>query len=189
MDGTARSRSACWALRSRALLLGVVGASVLVGSSMVAQAASSARATSICSKVSAAAVSAIVGHSVPAPTRSAVDVVNHGISTVGTSCTFSTGPSLAALAKDVIVQNEVTSTVLTSQAIQAGLKTVKGSTFTTTAYTGLGMPGFYYTQTLPGGVTIYGMIGVEGTREISAAVYAPLSESKLAALVKLAEKL
>lgn len=142
--------------------------------------------------LSPVAVSAIVGHSVPAPTGTTIDLkpsaLNHEVSAVGTSCEFSNGTSLAALKSAVVVTQEVTSTPLSAAAVEGGLKAVT-STVTTTPYGGLGIQGIYYTQTLPGGITVYGMIGLNGKTEDGAAVYAPLAKSKLGSLVKLAEKL
>ena len=173
----------------------LLAAQVASGALAVARrtAAQSASPQAACVKAfSPGTVAAIVGHSVPTPTGTAIDLkpnaLNHELSAVGTSCEFSTGTSLAALKKTVVVTNEITSTPLTATAVEAGLK-VATSTVSAEPYGGLGIQGISYTQTLPGGITVYGMIGFNGKTEDGAAVYAPLSKSKLASLVKLAEKL
>src|SRR5580704_12869820 len=109
------------------VLLGIAVVSVLAAVPVVAQAASSARDTSagkqvvaraaaqlssasICSKVSAGAVSAIIGYSLPAATAGTVDIKatkqNDEISGVVTACTFGPQTSLTAIKKDVILQIE-----------------------------------------------------------------------------------
>ena len=56
-------------------------------------------------------------------------------------------------------------------------------------YSGLGLSAFYYTFT-EGGVFTQGMTGLSGKNEYGAFVYTKaVSKSKLAALVRLAEKL
>jgi hypothetical protein len=185
---------ACLLVGGASLLLTVQAASgtLAVTGATARQLAAPPSPQAACSKaLSPGAVSAIVGHSVPAPTGTVVDVkptaLNHEVGAVGTSCEFTTGTSLAALKTAVVVTNEVTSTPLTPTAVEAGLKAVS-STVSATAYSGLGIQGIYYTQTLPGAITVYGMIGFNGKTEDGAAVYVPLAKSKLASLVRLAEK-
>jgi len=180
--------------RRRALLLMAVVASGLVAVPIAAHASSRQElASSFCSKVSAASVSAIVGHSVPAgspftdkvkPTKA-----NHEISAVVSSCTYGAVTSVAALAKDVVLSLEVTSRPLTGADLKYALSQAEKLKMVFTPYSGLGMTGFYYTFT-EAGITTQGMVAIAGTTDYSAGVYtkAPVM-SKLAALVKLAEKL
>ena len=211
MESSARNRPAHGSPLSFVLLLGLAGASVLAAVPLVAQAASRARVTtegrqvvaltatpvssaSICSKVSASAVSAIVGYSLPAATVGTVNIKatkqNNEISAVVTACTFGAETSLAALKKDVFLQIEVTSRALTSQDVQKALSTkALGTThLNITQYGGLGVPGFYITFSESGTKTET-MSGYAGTHEFGATVYGSLSQSKLASLAKLAQTL
>ena len=180
--------------RCRALLLGTVVALGLVAVPAAAQASSRAElASSYCNKVSAASVSAIVGHSVPAgslftdkvkPTKS-----NHEISAVVWSCIYGVATSVTALAKDVVLSLEVTSKPLTGAEMQYSLSQAEKLKMKFTPYSGLGMTAFYYTFTETG-ITIQGMVAIAGTNNYSAGVYTKTpAVSKLAALVRLAEKL
>ena len=180
--------------RRRALLLSTVVALGLVAVPAVAQASSRQElASSYCSKVSAASVSAIVGHSVPAgslftdkikPTKA-----NHEISAVVSSCTYGAATSVAALAKDVVLSLEVTSKPLTGAELQYSLSQAEKLKMKFTPYSGLGMTAFYYTFTETG-ITIQGMVAISGTNNYSAGIYTKTpAVSKLASLVRLAEKL
>lgn len=196
MKGSARNSPAHRLPGSLALLVGVAAASVLLAAPVVAQAASRSRAasSSICSKVSASAVSSIVGYRVPAATASTVDAkptaANFGISGVTTICTFGAETSLAALKKDVSLTLEITSRALTPQEIKTQLARLKSATLkiTVASYTGLGVPGMYFTET-GGGITGEGIVGFSGTTYFGASVETTLSESKLASLAKLARSL
>ncbi|MGO9149736.1 MAG: hypothetical protein ACLP1E_07115 [Acidimicrobiales bacterium] len=150
--------------------------------------------SSYCSKVSAAAVSAIVGHSVPAGSPS-TDIIkatkaNHGISAVVSSCIYEVGTGVAALANDVVLSLEVTSSPLTAAEFQSGLSQAAKLKIKFTPYSGFAkMTAFYYTYTLSG-IFIQGMVAISGTNNYSAGIYTKTPAiSTLAALVKLAEKL
>lgn len=199
MHGTTRSYAVRGANRRGAFWLGIWAVALLVA----AQAAAAAMSTRLSSTpapqaacdsaLSPAAVSAIVGYKVPKPVGSAVNipgsVTNHEISATGTSCEFSKGTSLTDLKTTIVITKEVTSTALTAQGIEAGLTSIKGSTITVTAYGGLNGPAFSYTQTLPGAITIYGMVALNGTTQTSAGVYTSTPQATLASLVRLGEKL
>ncbi len=208
MPSTARTSAR---YRSTLVLLALAGSSVLLAAPLVAQAASSARASSaqrqaparvaaregssICGKVSTAAVSAIVGYAVPTPTAGTVNIkatkTNDEISAVVTACTYGPETSLAALKKDVILQIEVTSRPLTSKEFQDAIstKTIGVAHFNVKPYSGLGVPGFYLTFT-ESGISAETISGVQGTSEFGASVYNPaFPQSKLAALAKLARTL
>jgi hypothetical protein len=195
--------------RASAVLLGIATASSFVAAP-VAQAAAAPKSSSagICGKISTASVSAIVGYTPPAPTADTTDLPatkqNDEISSVDTSCTYG-GYTLAALPKDVILEYVVTSSPLTAAELQKGLAQAQQlhMTFTpihSAGKTGLGKFAYYYsfTETLVAAtahhkgsvITIQGITEIEGVHEYGAAVYTKtMSESKLAALVKLAEKL
>jgi hypothetical protein len=213
MSTTARTRPTRLlhrSLASRALLLGIAGVSVLIAVPEVAQAASRSGGTiqgrhtvagdpraaksSICDKVSAASVSSIIGYKVPPGTASTYIVkptkANYEISGTNTTCTYGAGTSMAALLKDVTLSYEVISKPLTTSEIQQSIaKVSKGTKFKFTAYSGLGVPGFYFILT-EAGITGQGITGVSGTHYFGASVETKnVSKSTLGALAKLAEKL
>ncbi len=181
--------------RSFGLLLGLVGTTVLaspaVAQASAAPGASPAAAT--CHKVSAASVSAIVGFSVPPATASTDDLKptkeNDEISAAVTSCAYGSETSLAALAKTVGLVYEVTSRPLTAAELKKGLAQGQKLNINAVPYSGLGLPAFHYTFTV-GGVFTQGITALRDKIEYGAFVYSKaVSTSKLAALVRLAEKL
>lgn len=210
MKNTANKSSAHGSRATFVLLLGIVGASVLVAAPVVAQAASRSRATSenrlavarpaaavasgICSKVSPSAVSAIVGYSVPAATITVIHAkptaANFGVSGVTTICTFGAETSLAALKKDVNLTLETTSRALTAQEVKTQLAKLTSANLkiTVTSYSGLGVPGLYFSETA-GSITGEGVVGLSGSTYFGASVESALSKSKLGALAKLAKNL
>lgn len=195
MDSDARNRKSRRLVRSISLVVGIAGASVLGSVPIGAQAASRSRDTSgICSKVSAAAVSAIVGYSVPAGTAATRKLQptaqNFGISAVVTTCTYGSEASLAAMIKDVTLTSEITSKALTAQEVQTQLakETSAAIKVTAASYSGLGVPGVYFTVT-GGGTRGVGIVGLAGTNYFGASTDSMLSKSKLASLAKLAQTL
>jgi hypothetical protein len=198
-------------LRTRVLLLGISGALALFAVPTVAQAAShageanqgsrdvqgdtKALVSSICSKVSAASVSAIIGYKVPAgvaythsikPTKE-----NYGISGNETICTYGAETSMASIVKAVSLSYETISKPLTSAEFQQSLAKASAlAKFKFSAYSGLGVPAFYFSLT-EAGITGQGISGVvNGTTYFGADVESKsVSKSTIAALAKLAEKL
>jgi hypothetical protein len=203
MDGTARNHPVNPTYRSlwsRTLLSGIAGASGLLALPAVAQAASTT--TSVCNNVSAAAVSSIIGYVVPPGTLYTLHLkatpANFQTSAVETTCTYGAQTSIAALTKDVTLSFEVLSKPLTASEIQQSL--AKLSTLSLkikiTAYSGLGVPGWYFTETstskVPGVPNAEGLSGsiAGGAQEFGVSVETQsLPLAKLAALAKLAEKL
>jgi hypothetical protein len=193
---------------SRALLIGVTGALSLVVVPAVAQAATrsdftnvgrhadtGALKSSICDKVSAASVSAIIGYKVPAGTGTTFNIkptkANYEISGTNTVCTYGAASSMAALLKDVSLSYEVISKPLTTAEMQNSIKEAsKEAKFTFLPYSGLGVPGYYFSLT-EAGITGQGITGVEdSTHFFGASVESKtVSKSSLAALAKLAAKL
>lgn len=177
-----------------ALLLGTTVALSLVPVATAAQASPlPARAASTCSKVSAASVAAVVGHSVPAGTLS----INHlkptkaddEVSAVVTSCIYGSVTSLTALGKDVVVGFEVTSKALTGTELMHSLRQAQVLKFVFTPYAGLGMKAFYYSFT-DGSIPIQGIAAIDGTTIYSSGLYTKTrAVSQLAELVKLSERL
>ena len=212
MGTTARNRpTRRRSLPSRTLLLGIAGALVLIAVPAVAQAASRSGVTiqgrnsvagdvkaltsSICDKVSAASVSSIVGFKVPAGTPNTYSIkptkANYGISGTNITCTYGVGTTMAALVKVVILSYEVISKPLTTSEMQQSIKKASlTAKFKFSAYSGLGVPAFYFSLT-ESGITGQGITGVvSGTHYFGASVETKnVSMSKLAALAKLAEKL
>jgi hypothetical protein len=198
-------------LRCRAVLLGIAGALVVIAIPAVAQAASrsgvtiqgrhgvegnsKARSSSICKKVSAASVSSIIGYKVPAGTPYTRSIKptkeNYGISGTETTCTYGAETSMATILKAVTLSFETISKPLTPSEMQQSI--AKASTlakFKFSAYSGLGVPAFYFSLT-ESGITGQGITGVlGGTSYFGASVESKkVSKSSLAALAKLAEKL
>jgi hypothetical protein len=199
MHKNARNGLAHLPLRSAVLLLGSVGLSGLLAAPLAAQAAGGShtavgRSSSICAKVSAGSVSAIVGYPVPAATTSVRNLPataqDGGISAVVTTCTFGPQASLAELLKDVTLTLEATSKPLTAAGIEKDLQDRSSASLkiTVKSYSGLGVPGLYYTET-GAGITGQGISGAVGDRVFGASVERPLTMSKLASLAKLANKL
>jgi hypothetical protein len=198
-------------LRSRALLLGIAGTSVLIAVPAVAQAASRSGATiqgrhtiastaaalssSICGKVSAASVSSIIGRKVPPGTPYTLRIKptkeNYGISGSETICTYGAETSMATMLKAVSLSFETISKPLTTSEMQQSIaKASKLAKFKFSAYSGLGVPAFYFSLT-ESGITGQGITGVlNGKSYFGASVETKnVSMSKLAALARLAEKL
>lgn len=198
-------------LRCRALLFGVAGALVVIAVPTTGQAASRAEVTiqgrhgvegssaalvsSICGKVSAASVSSIIGYKVPAATSYTRSIKptkeNFEISGTETICTYGAETSMATILKAVSLSYETISKSITPAEMQQSL--AKASTlakFKFSAYSGLGVPGFYFSLT-ESGITGQGITGVVGgTTYFGASVESKnVSKSSLAALAKLAEKL
>lgn len=177
----------------RALVFTATVALGLVAVPAAAQAAAhKAPAAPTCS-VSAASVTAIVGHSVPKGTVLDYNLkatkANDEISAVAKSCIFGSETSLAALSNDVILAVEVTSKPLSGSELQHALVQAQALKFTFTPYHGLGMKAFYYTFQ-EGTLRVQGMAAIDGKRIYSAGLYTATPEkSELAALVKLAETL
>jgi hypothetical protein len=214
MSTTARTRPTSplhRSLPSRALLLGIAGVSVLIAVPAVAQAASRSGVTiqgrhtvagdpraaksSICDKVSAASVSSIIGYKVPPATVYTLSVKptkeNYEISGSNTTCTYGAETSMATLLKAVTLSYEVISKPITTSEMQQSIaKVSKSIKFKFTAYSGLGVPGYYFKLT-EAGITGQGITGVVGgTHYFGASVENKnVSKSTLAALAKLAEKL
>jgi hypothetical protein len=198
-------------LRSRALVLAVTSALVVIAVPAVAQAASRAGATSqgrqivdggskaltssICNKVSAASVSSIIGYKVPAgvaftqsikPTKE-----NYEISGTETICTYGAETSMATIVKAVSLSFETISKPLTPSEMQQSLaKASKLAKFKFSTYSGLGVPAFYFSLS-ESGITGQGITAVLGsTTYVGASVESKsVSKSTIAALAKLAEKL
>src|ERR1700761_8181753 len=98
-------------------------AGVGLASLVVSVSAASAASSDVCSKVSPSAISAIVGHSVPAGVASTMKVAatkkNDGISAVQTTCTYGALTNPKAIGKVVILETETTSKSLTYGELKA----------------------------------------------------------------------
>ena len=145
--------------------------------------------------MSAASVSSIVGWKVPRGTAGTYTVkptkANYETSGTTTTCTYGAGLSMAAVTKMVTLSYEVISKPITLSEMQQSIaKVTKGAKFKFIAYSGLGVPGYYFILT-EAGITGQGITGVvSGTHYFGANVETKnVSKSTLAALAKLAEKL
>lgn len=201
MIGVSATRRVVLRLNSHRLSLLFLTATAAAGLSAGAatsQAAHVAAAsTSICSHVSPGSVSAIIGYSVPAATqtttREKATPANYNISSVDTTCAYGAETSLADLKKTVLLESDIASKSLTAAQIQASFKKAEKAAhaiqFKITTYSGLGVSGYYVTESVSG-ISAQIIAGVSGTHNFSAAVYSKtVSKSKLAALAELAEKL
>jgi hypothetical protein len=158
-----------------------------------ARTAHSSTATQECSKVSASAVSAIVGYKVPAATGLTVNEKaskkNFGISFQTLDCTFGAETSLAAIKKSVSVSIETLSRPLTSSELKKiDEQQLKAAGLKIEPYSGLGGTSFYMTASVAG-IHIESIATGSGTKLYGATVESNLSKSKLASLVKLAHNL
>jgi hypothetical protein len=154
-----------------------------------------ARVSSICNKVSAAAVSEIIGYKVPAATAYTLAIkptkVNFEISGTETSCTYGAETSMAAVQKAVSLSIETISRPLTSAEMQQSIAKASAlAKFKFSTYSGLGVPAFYFILS-ESGITGQGITGVLGGKTFFGASVESktVSKSTLAALAKLAEKL
>jgi hypothetical protein len=191
------TRTPIRARRSGSLLVGATVAAAVLASGVASSQAAHLATASVCSKVSPASVSAIVGYSVPAPIASTSDQkatsTNYEISSVDTSCDYGIDTSTVGLKKAVLLNYSIQSKALTPAEIQASFKRAERAAhavdFKIVSYSGLGVSGYYITEAF-GGFSVQIIAGVDGTRTFSAAVYSKtLSQSKLAALARLAENL
>jgi hypothetical protein len=181
---------------SRRLLVGIAAATCLVGGAAAEAAPSSAASSSICSRVSAASVSAIVGYTVPAGTFSTLDLKptkqNGEIGSDNSICTYGVDKTLADVEKAVILNIAVTTKPVTQAEIEASVtKTEQAAKvkFTISSYSGLNVPGYYLTENISG-IRAQVIAGVSGTHNFVASVdSSKVSESELGKLAALAEKL
>jgi len=115
---------------------------------------------------------------------------NFGTSSVDTGCAYGAETSTAAFKKLILLDSDIESKAITSSEFATVLKQqTHAAGLKVAAYSGLGVPGFYYSATI-GGIYLQGIAGIAGTHLFGAAVYTKsVSQSKLAALAKLAEKI
>lgn len=179
-----------------ALVLAFAGVGVLLTTPITAQAASPvAHASSVCDKVSAASVSAIVGYKVPAATEYTVAVkpskANYEVTGSDVICTYGAETSMATIVKAISLSFEDINKPLTSAEMQASIaKATKDAKFTFSPYPGLGGPAFYF-KLVEAGITGQGLsVATSSTHFAGASVEtSKITKSQLASLVKLAEKL
>jgi hypothetical protein len=171
------------------LAASAVGIPAVVGATAINQ------ASSICSKVPASAVAAIVGYSVPAGQPDTITLpatkTNYEISTKSTSCTYGNETSLATISKVVTLDIETTSKSLTTAEIKQSLAKVAtvGVKMSIKPYSGLGGTAYYFTFS-EAGINAQGLSVFNGTNGFGASVENnKLSQAKLAQLTKLAGSL
>jgi hypothetical protein len=183
--------------RLGALITGATAAVAMLWSGAASSQAARVAAASLCSRVSSASVSAIVGYSVPPAKAITEDMKatpqNFDASAVATTCTYGVFTSELNIKKAVLLESDIESKTITAADLTAGFKSQEKTEhaigFKIVPYSGLGVTAFYFTETASG-IYFQGLAGVAGTHVFSAAVYSKtISESKLAALAKLAETL
>ena len=187
--------SSRYAARFGVVALVGLGASTLALAPSVADAAATRHASSVCSKVPASKVAAIVGYSVPAGQVDTITLpaskTNYEISTTTTSCTYGSETSLATLPKVVILDVETTSKPLTSAEVQQSLSKLKsdGIKMTIVPFSGLSGTAFYFTES-ESGINAEGVSVFNGTHGYGASIESnKLSKAKLATLAQLASGL
>ncbi len=187
---------------SAARRVGPLLASAAVAGAILASGATSSDAAhvakaSACSAVSAASVSAIIGYTVPNATAVTTNVKatpqNFNASAVSTVCSYGAEKSLASLKKLVLLDSSIESKAITSAELQTSLKKEQQEGHSigikVVSYSGLGVTAYYYSAKISG-ISFQGIAGISGTHVFGASVYSlSVSESKVAALAKLAEKL
>jgi hypothetical protein len=171
------------------------GVGMVPGAAGAAGATTTSHASSICSKVPASKVAAIVGYSVPAGQLDSITLpaskTNYEISTKSISCTYGNETSLATLPKVVILTIETTSKSLTAAEFKQSIAKLAsdGVKMTIKPYSGLGGTAYYFTYS-EAGINAQGLSVFNGTQGFGAAVESnKLSQAKLAQLTKLAGSL
>jgi hypothetical protein len=172
-------------------LIGLGGSAVMMAPT-AAGATTTRHASSICSKVPASKIAAIVGYSVPAGQADTITLpaskTNYEIAMTTTSCTYGSETSLATLPKVVILDVETTSKAFTSAKFEQSLAKLKsdGVKMTISPYSGLGGTAYYFTES-ESGINAEGLSVFNGTHGYGASVESnKLSKSQLASLTKLA---
>jgi hypothetical protein len=147
-----------------------------------------------CAAVDAGSVSAVVGYSVPAPVgmylHEPATNKNYNVSSVTLSCTFGLETSVASQKKAVIISEETLSRSLSTAEMQKllALQQKSAEKIKVVPYAALGGRAYYMTFS-DATIHVESIVTASGKKLYGAAVDRNLSKSKLANLVKLAEKL
>jgi hypothetical protein len=183
--------------RFATLMTGATAAVAMLTSGAASSQAAHLATASACDRASSAAVSAIVGYSLPVPVAITTTIKaspqTYNISHTHTGCTYGSFTSNSGTKKVVLLESDIDSKALTAAQVKASFKSSAkqaGATgFKLSAYGGLGFPAYYASETADG-IFFRVIVGASGTHVFSAAVYnKTLPLSKLAALTKLAEKI
>jgi len=158
--------------------------------------AESARATSaMCNKVSGAAVSKIIGYSLPNATSfvltTKATAANLGAASVTTLCTYGAYTSMASIERSVTLSYETLSKALSISQVEGLVsKSNAKSKFTFKPLSGLGAPAFYYILT-ESGITGQGIeVEADSLHFVNASVESKtVTKATLSALATLAKKL
>jgi hypothetical protein len=151
-------------------------------------------ATEKCAAVSRGSVSGVVGYLVPAPVGMALaeqaTKKNYNVASTTVSCTFGSGTSIASLKKAVIISEETLSRSLSAAEMQKllALQQKSAEKIKVVPYSGLGGTAYYMTFS-DATIHVESIFTASGKKLYGATVDSNLSKSKLANLVKLAEKL
>jgi len=176
-----------------ALFAAVACAGVCAGPAAAGTAPS--KATELCGKVSASAVSSIVGYTVPAAVGETVSLKptkkNDDIGASALGCTFGSETSLASIKKSVSLVVDTLSRVPSAAEFKKLVEeehTIPGLKAKIVAYPSLGSEAFLFSFS-EAGITTKTLTVGSGTKLFGATVENNLSTSKLASLVKLAQNL
>jgi hypothetical protein len=176
------------------LVAAVVCAGIFAGAAVARTAESSA--TQLCGKVSASSVSSVIGYTVPAAIGTTLTAKaskeNDGISGSTLSCSFGSAKSMAQLKKTVELSYETVSKSLSAAEVKVLVNRTASLTgglhVKISSYSGLSGES-YLMSFSESGITVESLVSANGTKLYGATVYGNLAASKLANLVKLAEKL
>jgi hypothetical protein len=160
-----------------------------------ASTANSSKATKLCGKVSAAAVSSIIGYQVPTGSglflNEKASKENDYIAFSALDCTFGLEKSVASIKKSVGLSVETLSRSLTAAELKKLVEredSITGLKLKIVAYPSLGSEA-YLTTFSEAGLTVENLATESGQHLFAATVESSTSASKLASLVKLAETL
>ncbi len=147
-----------------------------------------------CAVVSRGSVSSVVGYLLPAPVGMVLaepaTKKNYNVAATTLTCTFGLGTSVASLKKAVTISKETLSRSLSAAEIQKllALQQKSAEKIKVVPYSGLGEKAYYMTFS-DATIHVESIFTASGRKLYGATVDSNLSKSKLANLVKLAEKL
>jgi hypothetical protein len=176
-------------------LAGAVACAVVYAAPAAASTAHASKATQRCAKVSASSVSSIIGYKGPAAVGETINEkgtkANDDIAFSVLNCSFGAVTSIADLKKSVSVSTETLSHSVTPAELKklvAKAHKAIGGNVKIVPYPSLGNEA-YLTTYSEDGLTIASLAVGSGTKVFGATVQTSALTSKLASLIKLAEKL
>jgi hypothetical protein len=185
-----------WGMTRRiSALAAVVACAGICAGPAAASTANVSKATKLCGKVSASAVSSIIGYQVPTGSGLVINEKatkeNDDIAFSALNCTFGLEKSLASIKKSVSLSVDTLSRSLTAAELKKLVEkehSITGLKLKIVAYPSLGSEA-YLTTFSDSGLSFESLATESGPTLYAATVESNISVSKLASLVKLAEKL